>query len=56
MEKNLGRESMDIERFRALARRAKEAVDANARKDEEYDDAPDEFIGEHSLSHRIKTQ
>ncbi len=36
---------MDVEQFRSLARKAKAAVDANATKDEEYDDAPDEFIG-----------
>ena len=42
---NLSRSSGDIEQFRALARTAKARVDANAKKDEEYEDAPDEFIG-----------
>ncbi len=46
MEKNLSRSPVDIDRFRALARRAKAAVDANAREDEQYDDAPEEFIGQ----------
>ena len=46
MELNLSRSPGDVEQFRRLSRRAKAAVDANARKDEEYEDAPDEFIGE----------
>ena len=42
----LGRSSVDVEAFSGLARRAKEMDAANRKKDEDYDDAPDEFIGE----------
>ena len=42
----LGRSSVDVEAFSGLARRAKEIDAANRKKDEDYDDAPDEFIGE----------
>ena len=35
------------DQFRGLASKAAEIVKANQRADEEFDDAPDEFIGEH---------
>ena len=44
----LGRSSVDVEAFSGLARRAREIDAANRKKDEDYDDAPDEFIGEFS--------
>ena len=44
MEKSLGRSVMDVERFQALTQKTLEISKANAKKDEEYEDAPDEFI------------
>ena len=41
---------MDIEKFLALGKRAQDIAIANLKKDEDYDDAPDEFIGEKSLA------
>jgi hypothetical protein len=46
MSSALGRSSIDIEKFKALALHAKEITKENKKKDEDYDDAPDEFIGE----------
>ena len=40
---------MDIEQFRSLAARANEIVVANAKRDEDYEDAPEEFIGEFDM-------
>ncbi len=45
MSSVLGRTSVDIQTFKALAQRAKEIDISNKKKDEDYDDAPDEFIG-----------
>ena len=45
MEKFLGCSSSDIEKFMALGDKAQEVTIANLKKDEDYDDAPDEFIG-----------
>ena len=36
---------MDISQFRALAEKANQVVIANIKRDEDYDDAPEEFIG-----------
>ncbi|XP_059086055.1 ubiquitin conjugation factor E4 B-like [Tigriopus californicus] len=44
MRKSLNRSNSDLEQFRALARKAHEVVLANMKRDEDYDDAPDEFI------------
>ena len=44
MEKSLGRSVIDVERFQALTQNTLEISKANAKKDEEYEDAPDEFI------------
>lgn len=44
MEKTLGRMPIDIERFRSLAKRTNDVSLANMKKDEDYEDAPDEFI------------
>lgn len=49
MSKSLNRSSSDLEQFRALARKAHEVVLANMKRDEDYDDAPDEFIGMYLL-------
>ena len=49
----LGRSSVDVEAFSGLARRAKEIDAANRKKDEDYDDAPDEFIGESECQTRL---
>ena len=48
MENVLNRSPMDIEKFLALGKRAQDIAIANLKKDEDYDDAPDEFIGEKS--------
>ncbi len=45
MSNTLSRSQLDIKKFRALARKANDFVLANIKKDEDYDDAPDEFIG-----------
>jgi hypothetical protein len=45
MEKFLCSSPADIAKFMALGRRAQEVVVVNLKKDEDYDDAPDEFIG-----------
>merc|ERR1719270_2995568 len=44
MENTLGRSPFDSERFKAIAKKTLEISLANAKKDEEYEDAPDEFI------------
>ena len=53
MEKSLMRLPMDIEKFMALAEKAQTVVVANMKKDEDYDDAPDEFIGT-AMKHKQK--
>jgi hypothetical protein len=45
MEKFLLSTPMDIDKFMALGHRANDVAVANLKKDEDYDDAPDEFIG-----------
>ena len=45
MEKFLGSSTSDIEKFMALGDKAQEVTILNLKKDEDYDDAPDEFIG-----------
>ena len=45
IEKNLSRASSDVTKFQALSEKAHEIVLANLKKDEDYEDAPDEFIG-----------
>ena len=45
IEKNLSRASSDVAKFQALSEKAHEIVLANLKKDEDYEDAPDEFIG-----------
>ena len=44
MENTLGRSPFDSERFKAIAKRTNDIVAANLKKDEDYEDAPDEFI------------
>ena len=44
MEKVLGRSPMDVEKFQALTKRTYDVTLANMKKDEDYEDAPDEFI------------
>ena len=44
MEKTLGRTPMDVEKFRVLTKRTHDIAVANLKKDEDYEDAPDEFI------------
>ena len=48
IEKNLSRASSDVTKFQALSEKAHEIVLANLKKDEDYEDAPDEFIGKFS--------
>ena len=45
METVLNRNLHDIELFKALAKKANNIVIANVKKDEDYEDAPEEFIG-----------
>jgi ubiquitin conjugation factor E4 B len=45
IQKNLSRAEVDVAKFQALAAKAKEIVILNLKKDEDYEDAPDEFIG-----------
>ena len=45
MEKFLGSSTSDIEKFMALGDKAQVVTLVNLKKDEDYDDAPDEFIG-----------
>lgn len=45
IQKNLSRSSIDVANFKALAEKAHEITLANLKKDEDYEDAPDEFIG-----------
>ena len=47
MEKSLHRNSLHVEQFKALAKKANDVVVANMKRDEDYEDAPDEFIGEY---------
>ena len=42
----MGSSTSDIEKFMALGEKAQEVTILNLKKDEDYDDAPDEFIGE----------
>jgi len=44
MEKSLNRSIIHVEKFQALTQKTLEISLANAKKDEEYEDAPDEFI------------
>ena len=46
MTNSLSRSLVDVDQFRALAKKANDVVIANIKKDEDFDDAPDEFIGE----------
>lgn len=48
MGRNLGRSVADMEQFRALAKKAHDIVITNQKRDEDYEDAPEEFIGEFS--------
>ena len=43
MRNNLSRSDNDIEQFKALAVKANDILLANMKRDEDYDDAPDEF-------------
>ena len=45
MEKFLGCSQADIDKFVVLGQRAQDVAVVNLKKDEDYDDAPDEFIG-----------
>ena len=45
MEKFLGCSQTDIDKFVVLGKRAQDVAVVNLKKDEDYDDAPDEFIG-----------
>jgi ubiquitin conjugation factor E4 B len=51
MEKTLNRTPSDVEQFRALAVKANKVVLANQKMDEDYEDAPDEFIGKCANAH-----
>jgi len=44
VQKNLSRSQEDIGKFQKLAEKAQEITLANLKKDEDYEDAPDEFI------------
>ena len=44
MEKTLNRSIVHIEQFQALTQKTLEISIANAKKDEDFEDAPDEFI------------
>merc|ERR1712029_257662 len=44
MEKTLGRTPMDVEKFGNLTKRTHDISLVNLKKDEDYEDAPDEFI------------
>ncbi len=48
MEKFLCSSPTDIEKFMTLGQRAQDVSIANLKKDEDYDDAPDEFIGKNA--------
>ncbi len=45
IQKSLSRTMTDITKFEGLAAKANEIVIANLKRDEDFDDAPDEFIG-----------
>ena len=50
VQKNLSRSQEDIGKFQKLAEKAQEITLANLKKDEDYEDAPDEFIGKYFVS------
>ena len=50
VQKNLSRSQEDIGKFQKLAEKAQEITLANLKKDEDYEDAPDEFIGNFLIS------
>lgn len=50
MEKFLCSSPTDIEKFMTLGQRAQDVSIANLKKDEDYDDAPDEFIGKNVMA------
>ena len=52
VQKNLSRSQEDIAKFLKLAEKAQEITLANLKKDEDYEDAPDEFIGKNFLISR----
>ena len=46
MQSNLNRTPADISAWQLLSKRAQDVVLANRRNDEDFEDAPDEFMGE----------
>ena len=52
VQKNLSRSQEDIGKFQKLAEKAQEITLANLKKDEDYEDAPDEFIGNFLISRK----
>ena len=52
VQKNLSRSQEDIAKFQKLAEKAQEITLANLKKDEDYEDAPDEFIGNFLISRK----
>ena len=50
MEKFLCSSPTDIEKFMTLGQQAQDVSIANLKKDEDYDDAPDEFIGKNVVA------
>ena len=53
IQKNLSKTPNDVAKFQALAEKAQQITIDNLKKDEDYEDAPDEFIG-NFLRLRIK--
>ena len=53
IQKNLLLTPNDIEKFKALAEKAHQITIDNLKKDEDYEDAPDEFIGKFCLAKQL---
>ena len=53
LQKNLSRSPADVTKFEALAEKAQVVVLENLKQDEEYNDAPEEYLGKYRVSKLI---
>ena len=49
IQKNLSMSPSDVEKFKALAEKAQQITIDNLKKDEDFEDAPDDFLGKQNL-------
>ena len=56
LQKNLSRSPADVTKFEALAEKAQVVVLENLKQDEEYNDAPEEYLGKYLLKRVLQFQ